>query len=56
MSCPSTTTVPDLGFSKPSMQRRSVVLPVPLEPSRHKISPSSRVNDTPWSTSRLRGR
>ena len=48
MSCPSSRSRPELGFSKPASIRRSVVLPQPDGPSREKNSRSymSRVRSS----------
>ncbi len=39
MSCPSTSTWPEVGVTIPHTMLMSVVLPAPLGPSRAKISP-----------------
>ena len=53
MSVPSNTTRPARGGVSPRIERISVVLPEPLEPSRQVMLPASTVSETPCSTSAL---
>ena len=46
MSWPSTSTVPDVGFTMPQTMLISVVLPAPFGPSSAKISPGRMLSDT----------
>src|ERR1044071_8105411 len=50
MSRPSSSMRPDVGLCSPMRQRRSVVLPAPLRPTRVTTSPSSTSRETPCST------
>jgi hypothetical protein len=52
MSCPSATTVPDVGFTMPQMTPMSVVLPAPFGPRSAKISPRRISSDTFFSASK----
>ena len=49
MSCPSTRTVPSVGFSSRFMQRTSVLFPAPERPMMPKISPFSMLRSMPSS-------
>jgi hypothetical protein len=46
-SCPSITTVPEVGWSRPPRMLRSVVLPEPDRPRTATSSPGSAARDTP---------
>src|SRR5262245_60875441 len=46
IGCPSISSSPDVGSSKPASMRSSVVLPHPDGPSREKNSPRRISNDT----------
>jgi hypothetical protein len=43
---PSMVISPESGSTKPAMARSSVVLPLPLGPSRAKNPPSGKASDT----------
>jgi hypothetical protein len=53
MSWPSNVIRPARGGVSPRIERISVVLPEPFEPSRQVMRPGSIVNVTPLSTSAL---
>ena len=50
MSAPSNRMRPERGGVSPRIERISVVLPEPLEPSRQVMRPGSMVSETPSST------
>jgi hypothetical protein len=50
MSWPSTRIEPEVGFSKPAIMRRMVVLPQPDGPSREMNSPLSKAKLTDLTT------
>ena len=47
---PTSVISPESGAVRPRQQRRVVVLPAPLGPSRAKTLPSGTARSTPWST------
>src|SRR6516162_10088141 len=47
VSCPLTAMHPDVGFSRPAIIRKVVVLPAPLGPRKPWISPAFTSSDTP---------
>ena len=53
MSAPSNTMRPARGGVSPRIERMSVVLPEPFEPSRQVMLPGSTESETPCSTSAL---
>ena len=53
MSVPLKTIRPARAGVSPRIERTSVVLPEPLEPSRQVMLPGSTASDTPCSTSAL---
>ena len=53
ISLPSNAIRPARGSVNPRMERMSVVLPEPLDPSRQVMLPDATVSDTPCSTSAL---
>jgi len=53
MSRPSKTMRPVRGGVRPNIERMSVVLPDPFDPSRQVMLPASIVSETPCSTSAL---
>ena len=53
ISTPSKTMRPARGGVSPRIERTNVVLPEPLEPSRHVMLPAATDSDTPCSTSAL---
>src|SRR5690554_4826979 len=56
MSWPSTSTVPDVGISRPSSIEIVVVLPAPLPPSRATVVPRATVKSRPATASTLPNR
>ena len=53
ISLPLNTMRPARGGVRPRIERMSVVLPEPFEPSRQVMLPGSTVSETPCSTSAL---
>ena len=50
MSRPLKRTMPRRGGVKPTIERMSVVFPMPLRPRMATTSPAATVSETPWST------